>query len=148
VPKGVKQGNGLRSHVPKGVKQGNGLRSHVPKGDKQGNGLRSHVPERNKIIIMSLFSFLCSDLQNFIYIYCLSDFDIRLLNSHLTSSNLSFFNSMQIYHVWEGYLRKLPVERRNIFRAEWGGKFSLNTGIFRKYPSQTWYICLITPNII
>ena len=90
MPKGVKQGNGLRSHVPKGVKQGNGLRSHVPKGDKQGNGLRSHVPERNKIIIMSLFSFLCSDLQNFIYIYCLSDFDIRLLNSHLTSSNLSF----------------------------------------------------------
>jgi hypothetical protein len=27
-------------------------------------------------------------------------------------------------------------------------KFSLKTGIFRKYPSQTWYICLITPNII
>ena len=26
--------------------------------------------------------------------------------------------------------------------------FRLSTGIFRKYPSQTWYICLITPNII
>jgi hypothetical protein len=26
-------------------------------------------------------------------------------------------------------------------------KFSLKTGIFRKYPSQTWYICLITSNI-
>ena len=47
---------------------------------------------------------------------------------------------IQIYHVWEGYLRKIPVERRN--------KFSLKTGIFRKYPSQTWYICLITPNVI
>jgi hypothetical protein len=30
----------------------------------------------------------------------------------------------------------------------WRGKFSLKTGIFCKYPSQTWYICLITPNII
>ena len=26
---------------------------------------------------------------------------------------------IQIYHVWEGYLRKIPVERRNISRAEW-----------------------------
>jgi hypothetical protein len=43
----------------------------------------------------------------------------------------------QIYHAWEGYLRKIPVERRKIFRAEWRGKFSLKTGIFRKYPSQT-----------
>jgi hypothetical protein len=24
----------------------------------------------------------------------------------------------------------------------------LSAGIFRKYPSQTWYICLITPTII
>ena len=54
----------------------------------------------------------------------------------------------QIYHVWEGYFRKIPVERRTISRAERRGKFSLKTGIFRKYPSQTWYICLITPNII
>ena len=38
---------------------------------------------------------------------------------------------IQIYHVWEGYLRKiLPVERRKISRAEWRGKFSLKTGIF------------------
>jgi hypothetical protein len=57
-------------------------------------------------------------------------------------------NFEQIYHAWEGYLRKIPVERRTIFRTEWRGKFSLKTGIFRKYPSQTWYICLITPNII
>jgi hypothetical protein len=44
---------------------------------------------------------------------------------------------IQIYHVWEGYLRKIPVERRKISRAEWRRKFSLKTGIFRKYPSQT-----------
>ena len=44
---------------------------------------------------------------------------------------------IQIYHVWEAYLRKIPVERRKMFRAEWRGKFSLKTGIFRKYPSQT-----------
>jgi hypothetical protein len=44
---------------------------------------------------------------------------------------------IQIYHVWEGYLRKIPVERRKISRAEWRVKFSLNTGIFRKYSSQT-----------
>ena len=44
---------------------------------------------------------------------------------------------IQIYHVWEGYLRKIPVERRKISRAERRGKFSLKTGIFRKYPSQT-----------
>ena len=35
---------------------------------------------------------------------------------------------IQIYHVWEGYLRKIPVERRTIFRAERRGKFSLKTG--------------------
>ena len=32
---------------------------------------------------------------------------------------------------------KIPVERRKISRAEWRGQFSLKTGIFRKYPSQT-----------
>ena len=37
---------------------------------------------------------------------------------------------IQIYHVWEGYLRKiLPVETK-ISPAEWRGKFSLKTGIF------------------
>jgi hypothetical protein len=41
---------------------------------------------------------------------------------------------IQIYHVWEGYLRKIPVARRKISQAEWRGKFSLKTGIFRKYP--------------
>ena len=74
--------------------------------------------------------------------------------------NISFFNVnfvhffkhksdfILIYHVREGYLRKIPVKRRKISQAEWRGIFSLKTGIFRKYPSQTWYICLITPNII
>ena len=57
------------------------------------------------------------------------------------------FTYEQIYCDWEGYLRKIPVERRNISLAEWRGKFSLKTGIFRKYPSQ-YDICLITPNII
>ena len=33
-------------------------------------------------------------------------------------------------------MRKIPVERRNISRAEMRGKFSLKTGIFRKYASQ------------
>ena len=42
-----------------------------------------------------------------------------------------------MYHAWKGYLRKIPVEKRKISRAEWRGKFSLKTGIFRKYPSQT-----------
>ena len=45
--------------------------------------------------------------------------------------NLWYF--IQIYHVWEGYLRKIPVERRKISRAERRGKFNLKTGIFRKY---------------
>jgi hypothetical protein len=31
-------------------------------------------------------------------------------------------------------LRKIPVERRTISRAERRGEFSLKTGIFRKYP--------------
>ena len=36
-----------------------------------------------------------------------------------------------------GICEKIPVERRTISRAEWRGKFSLKTGIFCKYPSQT-----------
>ena len=67
------------------------------------------------------------------------------LNICMTSIRINY---IQIYHAWEGYLRKIPVERRKISRAEWREKFSLKTVIFRKYPSQTWYICLITPNII
>jgi hypothetical protein len=35
----------------------------------------------------------------------------------------------QIYNVWEGYLWKIS-------RADRQGKFSLKTGIFRKYLSQ------------
>jgi hypothetical protein len=42
----------------------------------------------------------------------------------------------QIYHVWEGYLRKIPVEKQSISRAEKRWNFSLKTGIFCKYPSQ------------
>jgi hypothetical protein len=42
----------------------------------------------------------------------------------------------QIYHVWERYLRKIPVEKRKISRADSRGEFSLKTGNFRKYPSQ------------
>jgi hypothetical protein len=49
---------------------------------------------------------------------------------------LDEMNIEQIYHVWEGYLRKIPVERRKISRVDRRGKFSLKTGIFRKYPSQ------------
>ena len=45
-------------------------------------------------------------------------------------------SNKQIYSVWEGYLRKIPVERWKISRAERQMKFSLKTGIFRKYPSQ------------
>jgi len=45
-------------------------------------------------------------------------------------------NIVQIYHVWEGYLRKIPVDRRKISLADRRVKFSLKTGIFRKYPSQ------------
>jgi len=42
---------------------------------------------------------------------------------------MNLLHIIHIYHVWEGYLRKIPVERRNISRAEWRGKFSLKTGI-------------------
>ena len=41
-----------------------------------------------------------------------------------------------LHQLWEGYLRKIPVERRKISRAERRGKFNLKTGIFRKYPSR------------
>jgi hypothetical protein len=33
-------------------------------------------------------------------------------------------------------LRKIPVEKRTIFRADRQGKFNLKIGIFHKYPSQ------------
>jgi hypothetical protein len=33
-------------------------------------------------------------------------------------------NSEQLYHVWEGYLRKIPVVRRKISRADRRGKFN------------------------
>ena len=42
---------------------------------------------------------------------------------------------------WERYLRKIPVLRLNFPRLSDREIFRLSTGIFRKYPSQTWYIC-------
>jgi hypothetical protein len=42
-----------------------------------------------------------------------------------------------VFYDIKGYWRKIPVERQKISRAEWRGKFSLKTGIFCKYPSQT-----------
>jgi hypothetical protein len=69
------------------------------------------------------------------------------LSPHVVKSVIES-DFIQIYHTWEGYLRKIPVARRKTSRAEWRGKFSLETGIFRNYPFQTCYICLITPNII
>ena len=36
-----------------------------------------------------------------------------------------------------GVFAKNTSRETNISRAEWRGKFSLKTGIFRKYPSQT-----------
>ena len=54
---------------------------------------------------------------------------LRLLITSLVTSSISYIisdwsdliDTLQIYHVWEGYLRKIPVERRNISRAEWRG---------------------------
>jgi hypothetical protein len=40
-------------------------------------------------------------------------------------------------HVWEGYLRKIPILRLNLPRHSAREIFRLSTGIFRKYPSQT-----------
>jgi hypothetical protein len=37
------------------------------------------------------------------------------------------------------YLRKIPVERRQISRVEWRGKLVSRLVFFRKYPSHTWY---------
>ena len=48
-------------------------------------------------------------------------------------------NIQQIYHVWEGYLRKRPIDRREIFRADRQVKCSLKTGIFSQ---------IVPPNMI
>ena len=52
------------------------------------------------------------------------------------------------YILFGGVFAKNTSQDEKFPQAEWRGKFSLETGIFRKYPYQTWYICLITPNII
>ena len=65
----------------------------------------------------------------------------------LLFSNIRFIifnclnNITQIYHVWEGYLRKIPVDRRKISRAEWRGKFSLKGN----FSSLDWYFLQIPP---
>ena len=62
-----------------------------------------------------------------------------------SSSSVWYF--IQIYHAWEEYLRKIPVERRKISRAEWRGKFSLKTG--GNFSSLDWYFSQIPlPNMI
>ena len=63
----------------------------------------------------------------------------QVFNTNICEISLQRIAFIQIYHVWEGYLRKIPVERRKISRAE---IVRLSNGIFRKYPSQTWYICI------
>ena len=58
------------------------------------------------------------------------------VGSSCSSSDTHCVTIEQIYHVCEGYLRKIPVSGRKISRAERRRKFSLKTGIFRKYLSQ------------
>jgi hypothetical protein len=41
----------------------------------------------------------------------------------ISHTHLKKWYAIQIYHVREGYLRKIPVERRTISRAKWRGKF-------------------------
>ena len=47
----------------------------------------------------------------------------------------------------KGIYEKYHSTECSISRAVRRGKFILKTGIFRKYPSRTCYICLITPNV-
>jgi hypothetical protein len=53
-----------------------------------------------------------------------------------------FIHFEQIYHVWEGHLRKIPVERQQISRPDRRVKFNLKTAIFHKYSSQLTQIIL------
>jgi hypothetical protein len=55
------------------------------------------------------------------------------VGSSCSSSDTHCVTIEQIYHVWEGYLRKILVWRRKISRAERRGKFSLKTGIAKTY---------------
>jgi hypothetical protein len=65
-------------------------------------------------------------------------FKHNVLKMYLLNTHLSFhINSFKIYHVWEGYLQKIPVLRLNFPRHSAREIFRLSTGIFRKYPSQT-----------
>jgi hypothetical protein len=46
----------------------------------------------------------------------------------------------QIYHVWEGYLRKIPVERRNISQAERQGNLVSRLVFFAITPPNMIYL--------
>jgi len=59
-----------------------------------------------------------------------------LITSHCSLIEVQM-NYIQIYHVWEGYFRKIPVLRLNFTRHSAREIVRLSTGIFRKYPSQT-----------
>jgi hypothetical protein len=71
--------------------------------------------------------------------------DVKILQIHntrpefvsrLLSNQNPAFLYKEIYHVWEGYLRKIPVLRLNFPRHSAREIFRLSTSIFRKYPSQ------------
>jgi hypothetical protein len=47
-----------------------------------------------------------------------------------------------------GICEKSRSRDNKISWADQHGKFSHKTGIFHKYSSQTWYVCLFTQNII
>ena len=56
----------------------------------------------------------------------------------------------EIYHVWEGYLRKIPVEGRKISRAERRGKFESEDWYFSQIPLPNMmylFKILLYPNI-
>ena len=71
----------------------------------------------------------------YLFVVCKSMHYLFLLYANIYSYFILFYFE-QIHHVWDGHLRKIPVERKNISRAERRRKFCLKTGIFRKYPSQ------------
>ena len=55
----------------------------------------------------------------YIYIYLhLGNILFTTIMKAVIGRGLIQYRSIQIYHVWEGYLRKIPVERQKKFRAE------------------------------
>ena len=89
---------------------------------------------------INMFGNLASRVQGLLLCNAFSNLISNIQSANIERLHCSssiYMNIIQIYHAWEGYLRKIPVERWKISRAELRGKFSLKTGIFRKYPSQT-----------